>query len=104
MCEATGEVDYRKMKLPENLETLCVSQEMCLMQSKGSTHTCMVWLPYRPPSRNEVDSGSLKRRMQIKREALEAWSSALSDSDIACSIATISRELAKFCATKSPTL
>ena len=39
----------------------------------------VIFVPYRPLSRNQLDRGKLRRRIQLKNEVKAAWLSALSD-------------------------
>lgn len=58
--------------------------------SGGEIHTCILWLDYLPPSRNTLESGRLRAKIQRKQAARDAWLSAWSASDGKSSITTIS--------------
>lgn len=84
--------------------------------SSASTRTCLVWVPYLPPSPNKL-SGNLKATLRAKREAKEAFGNAVSiqeqirslgafsccASHIANSMTTTSPPASSTCATPSPT-
>jgi hypothetical protein len=50
-----------------------------MFKNASKLNSLTIFVPYRPPSRNEVDGGSLRQRMKHKQDARSAWLSASSD-------------------------
>ena len=61
----------------------------------------VIFVPYRPPSRNQSD-GHLRRHMQDKADARAAWLSASSDYAVGLSTMTTLMGRANTCATPLP--
>lgn len=70
------------------------------LTSEGNSVT--IFVPYSPPSRNQVDGGTLRQRMRYKREARAAWWSASSGygTELSMMITLLAR--ANICGTPSP--
>ena len=70
--------------------------------SGGEIRTCILWLDYVPPSRNTLEAGKLRAKIQRKQEASDAWLSAWCASAGKSSITTISLAESNTSRTPSP--